>query len=68
MPIVRVELLNGRTKQEKEKLIESIFEAFEKNDIPREWVSIVLSDAPIENWAISGELLSSKIKKEENKK
>jgi 4-oxalocrotonate tautomerase family enzyme len=68
MPIVRIELLSGRTKEQKEKLIESIFEAFEKNNIPKDWVSIVLSDEPVENWAIGGELLSNKMKKEEKKK
>jgi 4-oxalocrotonate tautomerase family enzyme len=64
MPIVHIEMLSGRTKKQKEKLMESIFSAFEKNNIPREWVSIVISDEPKENWAISGELLSNKIKRE----
>ena len=64
MPIVRIELASGRTKKEKENLMESIFEAFKKNNIPREWVSIVISDEPEENWAISGELLSKKIARE----
>lgn len=63
MPIVRIDLLKGRTKEQKEKLIESIFKAFEENNIPREWVTILLNDSSIENWAVDGEMLSKKLKK-----
>jgi len=64
MPIVKIQMLSGRTKAQKEKLMEAIFKAFKENDIPREWVSIVISDEPEENWAIQGELLSKKIARE----
>jgi len=61
VPIVKIELMSGRTKKEKENLMESVFEAFEKSNIPREWVSILISDEPEENWAVNGELLSKRI-------
>ncbi len=64
MPFVKVDLLEGRTKKQKEKLIESIFRAFEENDTPREWVTILIDDYPLENWAIQGELLSKKMKRD----
>ena len=64
MPTVKIDLLSGKTKKEKENLMESIFEAFKKNNIPREWVSIIISEEPEENWAVNGELLSKKIARE----
>jgi len=67
MPIVKIDILEGHTKKEKEKLMESIFKAFEENDIPREWVSIVITDLPEENWAVGGELLSKKLAREKQK-
>ncbi len=68
MPVVKIDLLEGRTKKEKEKLMKSIFRAFEENNIPKKWVSIVISDLPEENWAISGETLSKKIAREKKEK
>ncbi|MCX6798639.1 MAG: tautomerase family protein [Candidatus Diapherotrites archaeon] len=59
-----MDMLEGRSAAQKEKIIESVFKAFEENGISREWVTIVISDLPQENWAISGEMLSEKLKKE----
>ena len=66
MPMVKITLLNGKTKTQKESLMESIFKAFAENDIPREWVSIIISDEPEENWGVGGETLSKKIAKAKN--
>jgi 4-oxalocrotonate tautomerase family enzyme len=63
LPVVKIDLLAGRTKEQKEKLFESILKAFEENNIPREWVTIILNDSPIENWIVDGEPLSKKMKK-----
>ena len=68
MPVVKIDILKGHSKKEKEKLMESIFCAFEENDIPRSWVTIVIDDLPEENWAISGETLSKKIAREKKEK
>lgn len=67
MPIVKIDLLEGHSKEEKEKIMESIFKAFEENEIPREWVTIVMSDLPKENFGIQGELLSKKLAREKEK-
>jgi 4-oxalocrotonate tautomerase family enzyme len=64
MPVVRVDLLEGRSAKQKEKLAKALLKAFEENDIPKEWVTIVFQDNPVENWVVSGEMLSEKLKKE----
>lgn len=64
MPVVKIDLLQGRSAKQKEKLAKAILGAFEENDIPKEWVTIVFNDNPVENWVVSGEMLSEKLKKE----
>jgi len=62
MPVVKIDLLEGKTPGQKEKLAMALLEAFEENGIPKEWVSIIFNDNPVENWVISGEMLSKKMK------
>ena len=64
MPVVKVDLLSGRSAKQKEKLAKAILSAFEENDIPKEWVTIVFQDNPLENWVVAGEMLAEKLKKE----
>ncbi|MFA4855088.1 MAG: tautomerase family protein [archaeon] len=64
MPVVKIDLLEGRTAKQKEKLAKALLAAFEENGIPKEWVSIIFNDLPAENWVISGEMLSEKLKRE----
>ena len=64
MPVVKIDLLEGKTVEQKEKLAMALYKAFEENNIPKEWVSIVFNENPVENWAVGGEMLSEKIKKE----
>ncbi len=68
MPVVKIDLLSGRTPEQKEKLVKSIFKAFEENQIPKEWVSIIFNDNPVENWAVNGEMLAEVIQKSEQAK
>ncbi len=64
MPVVKIDLLEGKTPEQKERLAMALFKAFEENRIPKEWVTIIFNDNPVENWAVSGEMLSEKMKKE----
>ena len=67
MPVVKIDVLEGRTAEQKEKLVMALYKAFEENQIPKEWVTIIFNDNPVENWAVGGEMLSEKIKKEQKK-
>ena len=62
MPVVRVEWVEGRSAAQKERLARALLCAFEENGIPREWVTIIFNDSPVENWVVSGEMLSEKMK------
>ncbi|MFJ2287811.1 2-hydroxymuconate tautomerase [Pseudomonas iridis] len=55
MPIVQVNLLEGRSDDQKEKLIYEITEAFHRAiDAPRESVRIILNDMPKQNYGVGG--------------
>jgi 4-oxalocrotonate tautomerase len=51
----------GRTEEQKEKLIKGITKAFEDIGVPREHLNIVIHDVPKCNWGTHGEP-ASKIK------
>lgn len=58
MPVVIVEMWEGRTLEQKRQLIEGITEDFVKIGTSRETVQIILKDNPKCNWAIAGKLSS----------
>ena len=58
MPVVKVDLWEGRTEEEKEKLIEGITRAFVEIGIRAEWVTVVLHDVPRSNWGSGGKQAS----------
>jgi 4-oxalocrotonate tautomerase len=60
MPFVIVEMWEGRTPDQKKQLAKDITEAFVKNNIPAEAVSIILKDNPKSCWAQGGKLASEK--------
>jgi 4-oxalocrotonate tautomerase family enzyme len=63
MPVVKIDLLEGKSAKQKQALAMALLKAFEENGIPREWVSIIFNDNPAENWVVSGEMLSEKMKR-----
>ena len=63
MPVVKIDLLDGKTAEQKEKLAMALLRAFEENNIPKEWVTIIFQESSVENWAVNGEMLSEKMKK-----
>lgn len=55
MPIVKVDMWEGRTAEQKEKLITSVTDAVCKAiGCPPEAVQIVIEDYKKENWGIAG--------------
>jgi len=60
MPIVTVEMWEGRTIEQKKQLAEGITSSFEKIGTPKEVVQIIIKDIPKHNWATGGKLASEK--------
>ena len=58
MPVVIVEMWEGRTIEQKKQLVESIASAFVKIGTPSEAVHIIIKDNPKHNWASGGRLAS----------
>lgn len=60
MPVVKIDLWKGRSKEEKEKIIKGITEVFEYLGIPKEAITVILNEVPKDNWGIEGEPASKK--------
>lgn len=60
MPVVIVEMWQGRTEEQKAKLIKGVTKAFEDIGVPAEHLNIIIHDVPKSNWGTGGEP-SSKI-------
>ncbi len=58
MPVVTVEMWEGRTIEQKKQLVEGITAVMTKMGIPPEAVQIIIKDNPKHNWAIGGKLAS----------
>jgi len=58
MPVVIVEMWEGRTIEQKRQLVEDITSAFVKIGTPPEALSIILKDNPKHNWGQNGKLAS----------
>jgi len=58
MPVVIIEMWEGRTEKEKERLIKGVTRAFEEIGVKAEWLNIIIHDVPKSNWGTSGEQAS----------
>ena len=58
MPVVTVEMWQGRTIEQKKQLVEDITEAFVKIGTAREKVTVILKDNSKHNWGEGGKLAS----------
>jgi len=54
LPVVIIEMWEGRTDEQKEKLMKGIFKAFEEIDVPPEALNIIIHDIPKTNWGLRG--------------
>ncbi len=58
MPVVIVEMWEGRTVEQKKKLVKGITAAIAEIGVPPEAVHIIIKDNPKYNWATAGKLAS----------
>ncbi len=58
MPVVTVEMWEGRTVEQKKHLVEGITSSLVKIGVPKEVVQIIIKDVPKHNWATGGKLAS----------
>lgn len=56
MPIVKVNMWPGRTRDQKAQLAREITDSFERIGTPRSATIVVFEDVPKENWAQAGTL------------
>ncbi len=56
MPMVRIDMWKGRTREQKAKLARRITDAFVEIGVPAEVVQVSFCDFKKEDWAIKGEL------------
>ncbi|MFN3550792.1 MAG: tautomerase family protein [Endomicrobiia bacterium] len=63
MPIIKIEMWEGRDKDTKKKLVEKLTQTVcEVLNCPKNLVTIVIYDIPKYNWGLEGELASEKFK------
>jgi 4-oxalocrotonate tautomerase len=60
LPIVQVNVWSGMTLENKKKLVEGITRVLEEIGIPKEATTVVICEAPKENWATGGKLHSER--------
>ena len=60
MPVITVEWWEGRTVEQKKKLVEGITSVFTKMNVAPEAIHIIIKDNPKHNWASGGKLASEK--------
>ncbi len=60
MPVVIVEMWEGRTIDQKKQLVEGITAAFQKVGVSADALQIILRDVPKYNWGTGGKLASEK--------
>ena len=60
MPVVIVEMWEGRTPEQKKQLVKDLTEAFVKAGTSANAVHIILKDNAKSNWAQGGKLASEK--------
>ena len=59
MPIVQINLLKGRDKETKKKIVEAVTKALiETANATPESIRIIISDMELDNYSIGGELMS----------
>ena len=61
MPVITVEMFEGRTTEQKRKLVKTLTEGFcEAAGGTPSSVHVVIKDIAKSNWAVGGELMSDK--------
>ncbi len=57
MPVVNINILAGKTREQKEKMISGITDVIHQaTDVPKEKIWIIINDIEPGNWASDGKL------------
>lgn len=54
MPLVKIDLIEGRSAEQKNELIKRISESFQAIGIPNDKVHVILNEIKKENWGFDG--------------
>jgi len=60
MPVIHVELYEGRSREIKQRIVSGITEVFINEGVPPEAVTVILSDIKRENYGTNGKLVQPK--------
>jgi 4-oxalocrotonate tautomerase len=63
LPVVQVNVWSGISLENKKKVVEGITRVLEEIGVPREAVTVIISEEPKENWTSGGKLHSEKFPK-----
>ena len=58
MPVVTVKMWEGKTDEQKRKIMKGIFKAFKEIDVDPDAVYIIIHDIPKTNWGAKGDQCS----------
>ena len=58
MPVVIVNLWTGRDDSAKRRIADGITKVFEKENVQRDAVTVIMNEVPKNNWAEAGKLCS----------
>ena len=61
MPVVIVEMWEGKSIEQKKQLVAGITSLIANMDIPADAVRVIIKDNPKHNWAIGGKLASEEM-------
>lgn len=60
MPVVIVNMWLGRDDDAKRRIAYGITRVFEKENVPRDAVTVIMNEVPKNNWAEAGKLCSER--------
>ncbi|MEW5734622.1 MAG: 2-hydroxymuconate tautomerase [Thermodesulfobacteriota bacterium] len=62
MPVVSIKMAEGRSVEQKRRLVRSVTDALVSElGVKPEWVTVLIEELSRENWATAGELHSDKL-------
>jgi 4-oxalocrotonate tautomerase len=62
MPVINVKMVEGRTLDKKQELVEALTrEIVRILDVEPDWVTVIIDEYPRSNWATAGQLHSAKL-------
>ena len=62
MPIVRIQVARGRSKEQRQRVMRAVTDAIQESmEVPRSTIHVMMQEIPSEDIMIGGEALSDKI-------